>query len=458
MPKSLFHPFIRNLRLFVCWSLCSLLLSACQQAKAEQTLAPYLNSLPVTETINASLYHYELLSEQAAEAFHAGNYLAVLKSYQTYLQAFYETELANENELLYYTGMSLKYLCALEQATPELTAFLNEHPQALRIFAITKTSAGQYQYNDLHLRKILGNRLNYPLEWNVLQEYYFKDLSSYPKTVTEQNKNVEQLYYLATHFPDMLNYAQLLNDSTLIDNSKLQRKTREQLLHIKSILAIYAKAEEFPVLASPSLVFSQPGGLIVHSRANLIRSRNFLRVAAWEPLWLIRRLKGEDDSWWWEVAYPIPASLKIQAPKGYIPSKRPVFNTIETFSGVPVTLTAATLPVTEHTPFVTSYLAASDAFYKREYFSAVEILSRLMPQVHTKARERVITLLYRTLHEIAARSTALENDYTRFVQAHPRYFNVQISSPPKLKVSNIFLEQLIATNPQSPMLQYYQPH
>ncbi|BBM88500.1 hypothetical protein COTS27_00180 [Spirochaetota bacterium] len=462
---------MRLLTLSATFTLCSialsLLLTGCQR-NPNISFDPYLDVLPEKETINASLYHYELLTEMAEEKFKAGAYLEVLQIYKNYLTIFYESEVSNKNRLLYYVGLSLKKLCENGRTPYAFKKFLATDAELLSLFGLIETSEQSLQYNHIHFREILENRIDYTLEWNVLREYYLEDFNFAPATAADHDANFAHLYYLVTRFPNMVDYNDLAKNPTLINPEFFSTAERKKFAYIEELITQY---EDFFEPQLPPLnihVFSKTGGLVIRNRSNLISSRNFARIAAWEPLLLLGKVQGEDNRMWWEVSYlKEHINTDIDIPRGYIPAENGFLTDLETLDGtpLPLDLTEQAIKLRFESYLATKtakshsmrYLAASTAFYNKNYLTTIEILSGLIPESTGLTQERSLTLFHKTLNEIARRSTSLDSAYTRFVIQYPHYFTIHHTppQPPELKVTEDILNMLIKANHNSIMLQYY---
>ena len=400
----------------------------------------YLAELPEKESINASIYNYEIILARVKREYENKNYQGVLTNYDFYLKTFTESPVDNESEINYWVGMAILNSLNDENIINRLSFAdrLMEEPRKQVNYSLkVNQKDDQLEYDKSHLKKIILDRNDFFFEKKALREIYLdnlKRLSQHPSNKKAiHDENLKYFRFLATRYPDFIPYQEfnsLLTNEDYLDPQLLSRRQKEVLKNLRAILAKVNPNSYEPMLLDESIYFSTDETLIVRSRPHEIASRNIARIELWQPFKITHFLTGEDEQKWYWVEYQEnrrgfvklnEKQLKIYSPKIKV---------------------------------VRNYFELYNLYGKGGYLEVVEGISKMLNKQELFLKERSLVFLEKTLGKIGRRATSKENPFTKFALKYPKYFYLY-EKEWYLKSSDSLLFLILELNPKTSMLQYF---
>ncbi len=394
----------------------------------------FLSELPEEESINASLYHYELILARVKKNFEQQKYYAVLEDYDFYLEVFDEFRITDESELNYYIGLTILELVA----TPEFFSFIKQKPKRMLYYNLKREKGKQkFAYDKTHFQKIISDRNDYFFEKQAIRELYLDELQLL-NSVLEKNKkkihdeNFEYLNYLLTRFPDFIAYDKLillLRDKWFLEYAYLASGQKMALENIKKILLTFNQKNYNTTFFQDNIYFPEQEEIFIRSRSHEISSRNLGRIELWQPFKIVYSLIGEDGHEWYWIEYQ-------NNRYGFIRKKKKM----KAYS--------------KNLVSVKTYWDLYNLYNEKKYLQVIENLSEIMQKQELFLKERNLVFLKKTLDAIGERATSKGNIFTSFALEYPAYF-VLYEKEWYLKSSDNVLFLLLETNPKTLMLQYF---
>ncbi len=421
-----------------------------------ERLRDYLMNIPEKEEINASLYHYEIIVDEARKEFFNQNYYEVFDLYERYLSVFFESTIPHDEELLYWVGRSVKELLREnanldDKEVKKFFAYIKTDRQRKNNLGIEfngKYSSNQHGetfpkklfYQGKHFTLILDQRGDYQWEKQALREVYEQKFISLEKGFLK--KNLEYGYWLITRYPDLFSpeeFRSLFKKYIDFERiSRLSKSYQKKWNRIQEILRVnqWAMIREGDF---PSVCFPNSWPVVVYNRTHWISSRNLTSLALWEPFQVKTQVLGEDGQIWYAIVFGGKR-------RGYIDE--------EDFKE------SCNQEGKDRSSIIKTYQIGYQQYLARDYLGAEETLSTFLydlenlPDPDMYILVRGWTLFYLVLKEISLRSTSLDNPFTRFAEEHSEYFVVSRDLI-NLEVSDYFLKKVITYDSDSPMLQYF---
>ncbi len=408
----------------------------------------YLEKLPEEESINASLYNYELILNQVRSAYSKKEFFKVLSNYNNYVEIFEESRVDDESEINYWVGKTILELTQNKHSTANFLEYLKgnlreslkENSQLAFRLSVKKDDARGLTYDKTHFKQILTERNNYFFEKKALKETYLDGLTQLEKNNRRiNNKNFNHLYFLVTRYPDFLPYTLmkgLFENGSFIQDSLLSKNQKERLGIAENILEQFnLEKHEKNIGVSHSftkaqkIFFSAENEAIVRSRTHPIASRNLERLELWQPFVVLYSLKGEDAEDWLLIEY-------AEGYQGFIRAdlKKKEFDLAS--------------------DGVKDFFMAYQFFLNGEYVKVMEVLSPAIKKQNLFLRERSITLMNQTVAEIGRRATSLNSVYTKFALQYPAFFSIY-EKEWYLESSDNLLFFLLEQNFDSRLIQYF---
>lgn len=422
------------------------------QCNSENKINRYLNNIPQEESINASIYNYEIILAKMAKRFNQKDYYGVIFEYEKYLKIFEESEISIGNEMNYWVGMSIKRLVDDEDFLNFiLTKKIRKKWYGIefeeKYYSNTKKliKPKKITYNRQQFLAIIKDRSNEKIEKKAMQEIYLSFFTNVKEKADNQN-NFNYLYKIIARYPELFSKLQcqkLISQKINVD--WLSKTNQEKLAKLYKILDIQIQAESSIDKDKFNRWFlSINNEVVVFNRSSWITSRNLTSIKLWEPFNIINQVEGEDGNTWYYVLYH-------NQQKGFIDAQsRDNLMEINPSKKKPMLSSGKNFPL---------YIKAYQAYLKKDYLSGIEYLSTFLIQIKKSDDqkfflERAFYFQSLLLHEIAIRSTSINNIYTDFALEHPSYFEVS-DNEINLLNTDFFLKKIILLNPNSSMLQYF---
>lgn len=467
-----FFAFILTFSLFSC-QIVDFFLGESESIKSQKHLSLYLENVPKEESLNASIYNYELITRAIQSNIAKDNNEEALDHFVSYLNTFFESEPEDQSHIYYLAARAIKNLLQQpdgREKIDELARKDQHFRQFLRAYlyspyeadsknGVTKRAGLIIVNSEVNRSKKLNDarffwqvllmRENYLWEREAFKEVFFANLLPVRQR-SDYKHNFNYLYWSISRYPDLLNYEEILQNSLFFPRSSGAKNSEtggrpisssdlEKVKRVKTILKSFKPVQSFK---ENILAFAYPYGVILRNRAHKITSRNVRWIEAWEPFFITALHEGEDEKIWFRV--------RVGSEKWFLPTDA-LFLMPKNEQSEKLALTYDTISLTDD---MGDYLKCYELFQTQDYINSINCILEDFDRSLENKGEFFIILFYKNLKAIAERSTSEQNSYMDFVKQYPRYF-VADEKGYNLYPSRFLLDKLLSINQNSTMLQYF---
>lgn len=471
LPSHLFRVFfvfILTFSLFSC-QVVDFFLNQSPNIQSQEHLRLYLENVPQDESLNASIYNYELITKAIASNIARDDNEEALRHFIRYLNTFFESEPDDQSHIYYLAAKTIKNLLQMPDGRAKIDELANQDQNfrqflRTRLYSpyetdskseVTKRAGLVIVNSEINKSKKLNEarffwqvllmRENYLWERAAFREVFFANLLPV-KQKSDYRHNFNYLYWSISRYPDLLDYEEVLQNSLFFprrletEEGYVLSGNREKIDRIKAILQSFKPVQSFK---KNILAFAYPYGVILRNRAHKITSRNVRWLEAWEPFFITALHKGEDGEIWFRV--------EVGKEKWFLPTDA-LFLMPKNEQSEELALTYSTISLTDQD--MEEYLKCHQLFQQQDYIGSVDCILQDTDRSLESKGEFFIILFYKNLKAIGERSTSMQNVYMDFVKRYPRYF-VADEKGYNLYPSGFLLDKLLSVNSHSTMLQYF---
>lgn len=454
---------------------------------AQGHLQEYLKNIPQEESVNASLYNYELFVHSMKIHLEKGENQKVGEKFREYLKTFFEGEPEDQSEVYFLAAQAIKNILRNDEEKKKLFAIrdrrFSQYLRTLYYFPYldyqgvsskrkglvllqndeqsVKANKQKKSLNEANLFwQIVLMRENYVVEQMALKKVFLSNFLPITGDKSCQH-NLNYLYWSVTRYPDSWKYRKILQDSTFLPQTDAEKKKcrfAEYDQKIDLMEKVLTSQQPKRVFQEKIWAFVYPYGAVLRNRPDKLSSRNVIYIQAWQPLLILSEHIGEDEKKWFRVQHknnrlflPADTSLKIVKSR-HSASLAKQHSNITFFSGLKNAKSGGD-------SMQNSYFQCYQLFSQKNYLQSIKCLVELKEKDEKifagPAWEFFLVLLYKNLEEIGLRATAHKNKYMNFVKKYPFYFVVDEKNY-NLYPSDFLLKQLLEKNPHSPMFQYFE--